>query len=373
LAHADAFADPGAIRQALQPVPAPQPAVRRPIVQMAVLLDTSNSMDGLIAQAKSELWRIVNEVASYKQQGQDPEIQVALIEYGKQSLPANTGFIRVVLPFTTDLDRVSQELFALTANGGDEYCGQAVDVAVERLQWSQNPDDYKAIFIAGNEPFTQGRVDYRFAIGKARKAGLTVNTIHCGGIDEGIRGSWRDGADLGLGNFMAIQQNEQQVHIATPYDAEIAELGRKLNDTYIGYGARGEAAKMNQAVQDSNAASMGGSAAVERQMAKSKKAYKADDWDLVDAKKSGKKVKDLAPGALPKEMQSMSEQEREAFVDKKSAEREEIQKKITELEKKRQAHVATEMKKGATKEKDTFDAAMRKSLKSQLEAKKFAQ
>ena len=32
-----------------------------PRVQLALLLDTSNSMDGLIDQAKSQLWKIVNE------------------------------------------------------------------------------------------------------------------------------------------------------------------------------------------------------------------------------------------------------------------------------------------------------------------------
>ncbi|RPI65426.1 MAG: hypothetical protein EHM44_00590, partial [Ignavibacteriales bacterium] len=33
-------------------------------IQLALLLDTSNSMDGLIDQAKSQLWKIVNELAT---------------------------------------------------------------------------------------------------------------------------------------------------------------------------------------------------------------------------------------------------------------------------------------------------------------------
>ena len=35
-------------------------------IMIALLLDTSNSMDGLIDQAKSQLWKIVNEVAAAK-------------------------------------------------------------------------------------------------------------------------------------------------------------------------------------------------------------------------------------------------------------------------------------------------------------------
>ena len=35
-------------------------------IQVALLLDTSNSMDGLIDQAKSQLWKMVNELATTK-------------------------------------------------------------------------------------------------------------------------------------------------------------------------------------------------------------------------------------------------------------------------------------------------------------------
>ena len=35
-------------------------------IQVALLLDTSNSMDGLIEQAKSRLWNIVNNLTKLK-------------------------------------------------------------------------------------------------------------------------------------------------------------------------------------------------------------------------------------------------------------------------------------------------------------------
>ena len=38
----------------------------KPLVQLAVLLDTSNSMDGLINQARSQVWKIVNELTPPK-------------------------------------------------------------------------------------------------------------------------------------------------------------------------------------------------------------------------------------------------------------------------------------------------------------------
>ena len=97
---------------------------------------------------------------------------------------------------TTDLDRVSQELFALTTNGGAEYCGQVIEQASRDLAWSDSDNDLKAIFIAGNEPFTQGPVDYHKSVKNAVAGGITVNTIHCGSEQAGIDGKWKDGALL---------------------------------------------------------------------------------------------------------------------------------------------------------------------------------
>ena len=85
------------VRVVVLPGPAlakdPQPPPR-PTVQIAILLDTSNSMDGLIAQAKTQLWNVVNEFVRARKNGRPPAIQVALFEYGKQSLLASEGFVR---------------------------------------------------------------------------------------------------------------------------------------------------------------------------------------------------------------------------------------------------------------------------------------
>ena len=59
-------------------------------IQAAILLDVSNSMDGLIEQAKSQLWKIVNELAGAKcDDGSRPNIKIALYEYGNDGLPSS--------------------------------------------------------------------------------------------------------------------------------------------------------------------------------------------------------------------------------------------------------------------------------------------
>src|SRR3972149_11549646 len=75
------------------------------LIQAAILLDTSSSMDGLIDQAKTQLWKIVNELALAKRNGKSPAIEVGLYEYGNDGLAERDGYIRRVLPLTRDLDK----------------------------------------------------------------------------------------------------------------------------------------------------------------------------------------------------------------------------------------------------------------------------
>jgi len=344
----------------------------KPLIQIAILLDTSNSMDGLIEQAKTQLWKIVNEFATSKKEGQTPELQVALYEYGKSSLPAREGYLRMILPFTTDLDKVSEELFALTTNGGEEYCGRVIKAAAEELAWSKSSNDFKAIFIAGNEPFTQGNVDYRKACPLAIQKGIIVNTIYCGSYEEGVATHWKDGADLADGKYLNIDQNLQALHIEAPQDREIARLGEELNKTYIAYGARGKAGQERQAAQDSNARVAAPGSFLQRTLSKSSALYKNESWDLVDAEKEGKvKVEELKDKDLPEEMQKMSQEERKSYIKAKAQEREKIQAEINRLNEERKKYVAEEMKKRSESGENTLEAAIIQTLREQAAKKNF--
>jgi hypothetical protein len=194
-------------------------------IMLALLLDTSNSMDGLIDQAKSQLWKIVHEVAAAKGgDGTQPNIKIALYEYGNDGLSSEEGYIRQVSGLTEDLDVISEKLFSLRTNGGNEFCGQVIRTSLNQLAWSASNADLKMIFIAGNEPFTQGTLSYELACAEAKKKGVVVNTIYCGDFYDGITLNWKRGADLTGGTFMSIEQNSKTVYIPTPYDDQIAVL-----------------------------------------------------------------------------------------------------------------------------------------------------
>jgi hypothetical protein len=265
----------------------------------------------------------------------------------------------MILPLTTDLDKVSQELFALTTNGGEEYCGAVIQQAVNNLSWSKNPGDLKAIFIAGNEPFSQGRIDFRSALKIAISRDVVVNTIFCGNHDEGVNTHWKEGAALGYGSYMSIDQNHVVTHIAAPQDDEIARLGVALNQTYLPYGKKGAAFFENQAAQDKNAERTGEGLMVARATAKASIHYKNSGWDLVEAvSESLVDLKKIQKDDLPESMREMPVSEQQVFLAEKAKERKKIQKRIQQLSLERKKYVALKKKEEATSQESTFDSAV---------------
>jgi len=343
-------------------------SANKQFIKVALLLDTSNSMDGLIDQAKAQLWEIVNELSYAKCGNEKPNLEIALYEYGNDGLNGNEGYIRQVLKFSDDLDEISKELFSLTTNGGNEFCGQVIQTSLNQLNWGSNPDDLKLIFIAGNEPFTQGRISYKDATTNAKEKDVTVNTIFCGDYNQGISSYWKDGADLTNGNYMAINHNKATVHIASPYDDAILKLNKQLNNTYIGFGKRGKAKKLIQAEQDVNASGYSKANAVGRTISKSSHLYKNATWDLVDAVELEEVViEDLDKGDLPNYLQDKTTEEIKAHVSKKQKERKQIKNEIQELNIKRKTYIS----KKQTNANNGLENAMTKAIKTQAKKKKY--
>ncbi|MDA3959333.1 MAG: VWA domain-containing protein [Planctomycetota bacterium] len=337
-----------------------------PVVELAILLDTSSSMDGLIDQARARLWTIVNDLAKTTRNGAIPDLRVAVYEYGNSGLSSESNYIRQVIALSDDLDAVSEALFALNTNGGDEYCGAVIGRAMTDLKWTDG-DHYRAIFIAGNEPFTQGPVPYAQTCKEAVSRGVVVNTIHCGNAEAGQSGMWADAARLADGTSLNIDQDRVEVAIAAPQDDRIRELNGELNKTYVAYGVAGEAKAERQMVQDENAMASAPSSFADRAAAKSSKLYSNSDWDLVDAVVDGEvNLAEMEEAALPQVMRGMSEDERKAYVAEQSKKRQNLQTELTELVGARERFVAEKRAESGEQADDTFGAAARSAIKVQL-------
>ena len=339
-------------------------------IQLAILLDTSNSMDGLIGQAKSQLWRVVNELARARGAERSPRWRWLSSNTATTASRKSTGYVRRVSDLTTDLDKISEELFRLTTNGGSEYCGLVIEKAADTLSWSRAKDVLKVIYIAGNEEFTQGPLPYAVSCAAAIKKGIVVNTIYCGSFDEGVATFWKDGADKADGRYTSINQDETVADIETPYDKDIVRLGNDLNATYLGYGKQGEALKSRQSVQDENAAGMGQEAKVQRSVAKAQSAYSNTGWDIVDAVQSRSvNLGALKDEDLPAAMQKMSTAQKERYVAELAARRADLQSKINAANEKRRVFAAEAMKSRSSQ--STLEGAILASIKDEAEKKGF--
>ena len=276
------------------------------------------------------------------------------------------GFVRMILPLTDDLDRVSEELFRLTTNGGEEYCGWTIREAADHLEWSGAGDVYKAIFIAGNEPFTQGPVDARASCSLAASRGVVVNTIFCGDHAEGVRTGWKDGAMRADGRYLSIDQDRKVVEIPCPQDSRIATLGVDLNKTYLPFGRMGQAGLARQSAQDANAVLASPGALVSRSISKGNAFYCNDGWDLVDAIKNGKcKLADLKDEELSEDLRKLDPAGRQAKLNEATRQRDAIQAEILKLNGERERFLAEARKKTEGDKPDTLDQAIIKAIREQ--------
>jgi hypothetical protein len=357
-----------------EPVPAPPVTPVPPgakTILLGLLLDTSNSMDGLISQAKAQLWNIVNKLSEARCDGQRPTVRVALYEYGNAGLPMTGNYIRQVSPFTLNMDEISKQLFALTTNGGDEYCGAVLAKSLDELDWSSEEGDLRIIFIAGNEPFTQGPISFATSCERARQKGIVVNTIFCGDHREGINTSWQAGALAAKGDYFSIDQDAITMQVASPYDGELAQLNVGLNDNGIYYGQQGTYNWENNAAQDKNAESLGFSSCNSRVKYKANNGWSNSSWDLTEVE-TGKLDSVLARvdrKTLPEKYRGADAGLLKAEVTRQREVKEASRARIVELMRLREAYVADYNKKaGITNE---LENAVLASLERMATAKGF--
>ena len=337
-------------------------------VDLVIALDVSGSMNGLIESAKQRLWDIVND---FGQATPQPVLRVAVLSYGNPGYGADTGFVRIDRPFTTDLDAVNQTLFSYQTNGGDEYVARAVHTSVHQLDWSDAGDALRVIFVAGNEAATQDPVwSVDQVTRQALDRDIVVNAIYCGGPSDSDATSWQRVARLTQGMYASIDQNAAAVaNIATPVDDEIARLNAELNNTYVAYGHKGKERKENQLAQDQAVAAMSAPAAASRTVTKAGKLYDNRDWDLVDALTSGVALQEIPEEELPEPMQAMEDDEREAYVQQQAEKREDLKAQIGKLDRQRRSYIAEQRKNSGAEE--GLDQAIQSGLRQVAETKGF--
>ncbi len=339
----------------------------RPRIELVFAIDTTSSMGGLIQAAKTKVWSIVNQIAAGKP---TPEVRMGLVAYRDRG----DQYVTQVTDLTADLDAVYSKLMSFQAVGGGdgpESVNQALSDAVNRISWSEGAQAMKLVFLVGDSP---GHMDYdddqRYPVTaqQAVRKSITIHTIRCGGNAAAER-QFRDIAAKAEGRFFSIEQSGGAVAVVTPYDSEIAKVDGELRATTLAYGGRAarEEAKRKLAEVDATLAAAPAEAKAERAAYASRAAKAAPSAayggaDLLSAVEARSvKLDKIADDELPDEMRKMTAAERQAYVDKKLAERKARQARLDELNRKRADYLAEQAKKGAAR--DSFDAKVLDAVK----------
>ena len=343
----------------------------RPI-DIVICLDSSGSMQDLIDSARGRIWDVVNKLATAKP---TPRLRVGFLSYGTPGTSTvEQGWVVLQTDLTEDLDALYAKMMALTTNGGDEFVGWVLEDAVNKMSWSTDTNALRLIYVAGNETadLAVEQHNFRYVAEQAGKQGIIINAIYGGNREQGITELWDQVAKHGGGSYSAIDMKFGTAQIATPFDSTLQLLNDELNGTYIPYGEKGPEALANLLAQDVNARRLGAQSCGSRIAAKACAIYKTASWDLVDAvSEEGFVLADVKQEDLPVQMRSITPEERKKYVAGMTAVRDAVRSKLTEVNAKREAFLATERMKLSTGKLGLGDA-MLKSLHVQAEAKGFS-
>lgn len=355
----------------VEPAAAPitKPSDGDDLIQLALLLDCSGSMDGLISQAQAYLWNIVNELSAMQRDYRPARMELALYAYGINAPGGANDYVTRISPFTSDLEAISAKLFALETSGSVELCGKVLHRALDELEWSENENTLRIMVIAGNESFAQGLTDFRAECKRAAEEQTVINTIFCGNCSKGVELMWRDAAHLAGGTYNCIDHNDEIRDVATPYDGIIDSLNQELNDTYIGYGDGGAERKSMQLYNDANTGKLSKEQSVNRAIVKSSDAYNNGSWDIVDAVAAEELDLEADEDLLPERFSEASVADRKLMVTELANKRGDVRRQIKETAELRSRYLG-EMPRS---EKPSFADALVRSLREQAAARGFQQ
>lgn len=318
-------------------------ANQRPKVEVVFVLDTTGSMGGLIQAAKEKIWAIATTMAAAQPA---PEIRMGLVAYRDRG----DAYVTQVVDLSSDLDSVYAALMQFQADGGGdgpESVNQALNEAVEKINWSRDGQVYKTLFLVGDAPphaDYPNEAQYPQILQNAARLGIAVNTVQCGQLPE-TRHAWQQIASLGKGEYFQVDQAGSAVVIATPYDKKLAELSEKLDKTRMYYGSDAEKAE-KQRKQDATDKlhAEASEASRARRAAFNATASGKDnligDSELVDDVASGRVDLDkVKPEALPAPLQALSADEKKSAVSETAERRQALQKEIAGLAEQRDGYL----------------------------------
>ena len=346
-------------------------AIARPAVEVAFVLDTTGSMGGLIEGAKRKIWSIATAIVD---SNPDADIRMGLVAYRD----IGDDYVTRKIDLTRDIQDLYANLLELKARGGGDWpesVNEALDVAINKLQWTSGNDVRRIVFLVGDAPphmdYAQD-TKYPVTLSVAKQKDIIVNAVLAGNAADTER-VWRDIAQNGNGRFIPIPQDGGQVVvIETPFDEDIIILQREINGTVIPYGPRAMQKRTeDKTMQLSRMAAAAPSQASEmasfiNKRAKATSEAVTGDGDLVADVGTGRSsFSAIKEEDLPDNLRAMKPEQRVDEVNKQMNQRKALNEKLGALVTKRDKYVADARAKAPPKA-SSFDRVVEDTLKAQI-------
>jgi uncharacterized protein YegL len=343
----------------------------KPTVEVAFVLDTTGSMGALIEGAKRKIWSIATTIAD---SNPDADIRMGLVAYRD----IGDDYVTRTFGLTTDIQDLYANLLELKARGGGDWpesVNEALDVAVNQLQWTPSGDVRRIIFLVGDAPphmdYAQD-TKYPKTLGVARQKEIVVNAVLAGDARDTER-VWRDIAQNGNGRFIPIPQDGGHVVvIETPYDDDIIILQKEINRTVIPYGPRAlQKRTEDKTRQLAQVAAAAPAQASDMASYLSKRAITSSeavtgDGDLVSDVAAGRRqLGSIKDDELPDDLRALPPERRAQELDRHMKQRKALNEKLAALVTKRDRFVAEQRSKAPPKA-SSFDRAIEETLKAQI-------
>ena len=316
-------------------------------VEVVFVLDTTGSMGGLIHAAKEKIWSIASTLA---QAQQAPEISMGIVAYRDRG----DAYVTQVVDLNRDLDSMYTKLMDFAADGGGdgpEAVNEALQAAVQRVSWSQDPGTYKVVFLVGDAPphmDYQDDVKYPQIVAAATAKGIVVNTIQCGGLSDTVA-PWQHIAALGHGRYFTVEQAGSAVAVETPFDSRIATLAAELDSTRLYYGSAEERAAMESKVDATTRLNEEASVTARARrgafnVTSAGAGNFLGDRELVDDVASGRvDVAAVPPAQLPASVAALPVDAQRKLLAETEQKRQDLKRQIADLAAQRDAYIETQV------------------------------
>lgn len=182
-------------------------------LDIALVVDTTGSMADEIDALRRSLRDVVARIRTLPNLGR---LRIGGVAYRD----VGDDYVTHPFDFTERMDEVERTLAATRAYGGGdepEAVHEALDIAVNRLPWSQD-GAVRLLFLIGDAaPHLERGTPYTITMRRAVEKGIVIVPVGCSGLDDTGEFVWRQLAAFTLGRFVFLSYGGSTEHHTGPY------------------------------------------------------------------------------------------------------------------------------------------------------------